>query len=66
MSRQDSANGAMQASAPLYGHYVFIEAAPAIAHISKVTKDEGPVDIKATGNDVFAVLPSKALRLLDV
>ena len=56
----------MQASIPLYGDYVLIESAPAITHVSKVAEDEGPVDIKATGNDVFAVLPSKALRLLDV
>lgn len=63
--RQDSVKG-VQASAPLYGHYVFIKSPPAVAHISKVTEDEGPVDIKATGNDVLAVLSSKALRLLDV
>ena len=49
------------ADLPLYGHYVFIQATAAVAHVSKVTEDECPIDIKPTGNDVFTVLPGKAL-----
>ncbi len=64
--RQDHAQSVLPADLPLYGHYVFIEATTAVAHVSKVTEDECPVDIKPTGNDVFTVLPGKALGLLDI
>ena len=64
--RQGHAQSLLPAGLPLYGHYVFIEATTAVAHVSKVTEDECPVDIKPTGNDVFTVLPGKALRLLDI
>ena len=59
--RQGHARSVLPAGLPLYGHYVLIEATTAIAHVSKVTEDERPVDIKPTGNDIFTVLPGKAL-----
>jgi len=59
--RKACAQSVLPADLPLYGHYVFIEATAAVAHVSKVTEDECPVDIKPTGNDVFTVLPGKAL-----
>ncbi len=59
--KQGHAQSVLPAGLPLYGHYVFIEATTAVAHVAKVTEDKCSVDIKPTGNDVFTVLPGKAL-----
>jgi len=59
--RKACAQSVLPADLPLYGHYVFIKATTAVAHVAKVTEDECPVDIKPTGDDVFTVLPGKAL-----
>ena len=46
---------------PLYRHNILIEATTPIAHIPKVAEYECSVDIKSTGNDVFAVFSGKPL-----
>ena len=46
---------------PLYGDYVLVEPSATITHVAKVAEDEGFVDIKAAGNDIFAVLTRQPL-----